>query len=95
MRLLTSPAWLAEDSAGSRRLVWHEHLPVGQLAVQVVVTAVGPWRCGAGLVAGVAAGLPDGEGRQAEAERGVGEAEEERLGAQPVAARRCSRWRAR
>ena len=41
LRLLTSPAWLADDSAGSRKLVWSEHLPVGELAVQVVVAAVG------------------------------------------------------
>ena len=28
LRLFTRPAWLAEDSAGSRKLVSGEHLPV-------------------------------------------------------------------
>ena len=37
-----------------------------------------------GLVAGVAPGLTHEEGGQAESERGVGHAEEERFGAQPV-----------
>jgi hypothetical protein len=37
-----------------------------------------------GFVVGVAAGLADEQGGQAEAERGEGEAEVERLGAQPV-----------
>ena len=41
------------------------------------------WR--GGFVAGVAAGLAHEQGRQAEAEAGEGDAEEERLGSQPVA----------
>ena len=61
-----------------------EDLPVGQLAVQVVVPSVGPGGVAAGLEAGVAAGLADRQGGQAEAERGVGDAEVERLRAQPV-----------
>ena len=56
-----------------------EDLPGGQVAW---------WRAFGGvvggLVAGVAAGLAHEERGQAEAERGVGDAEEERLGAQPV-----------
>ena len=39
-----------------------------------------------GFVVGVAVGLADEQHRQAEAEPGVGEAEEERFGTQPVVA---------
>ena len=84
LRLLTSPAWLAADSAGSRRLV------CAKTCRSVRSPCRWSWRpsaargVAAGLEAGVAAGLADRERGQAEAEGGVGDAEEERLGAQPV-----------
>ena len=57
-----------------------EDLAGGELVVEGVVGG----DVGGGLVAGVAAGLADEQRRDAEAEPGVGEAEEERLGPQPV-----------
>ena len=84
LRLLTRPAWLAEESAGSRKLVWREHLAVAQLAVQVVVLAVGAGDVAGGLEAGVVSGLLDGQCGEAQAEGGEGDAEEERGRAQPV-----------
>ena len=62
----------------------HEHLTVGQLAVEVVVPAVGAGDVAGRLEAGVVAGLLDHQGRQPQAERGEGDAEEERLRAQSV-----------
>jgi len=38
LRLLTRPAWLAADSAGSVKLVAYEYLPVGQRGVGWVLS---------------------------------------------------------
>ena len=79
MRLLTRPAWLHDDRAFSPEAGEGEHLAGGEL-VEVAVVAgdvVG------GFVVGVAAGLADEQGRQAEPEPGEGDAEVERLGSQP------------
>ena len=84
MRLLTRPAWLHDESAGSRKLVSMNTSRVDSPSCErvAVVTWLG------GFVAGVAAGLADEQGGEPEAEAGVGDAEEERLGPQPVALRR-------
>ena len=77
MRLLTSPAWLTADRAGSRKLVRANIDPEPVVGVGVGGDVVG------GFVAGVAAGLAHEQGGQAEAEAGEGDAEEERFGAEP------------
>ena len=61
-RLLTSPAWLAADMAFSLKLVSTNTWRVDQAAVGLG----GGIDVGAGLVAGMAVGLPDERGRQAE-----------------------------
>ena len=73
------PAWLHDDSAGSLKLVSVNTSPVDEAAVEMCVADVV-----ARFLAGVAVGLAHEERREPETERGVGEAEEERLGPQPV-----------
>ncbi len=79
MRLLTSPAWLAADSARSRKVVKHEDLAHGE------PTGVLTGAMGRGLVASVAVGLADEDGRETQPEARVRDAEEERRRPQPVA----------
>ena len=84
LRLLTSPAWLAADRAGSRKLVRVKICrPVSAACRWSGAVGAAVWV--AGFVPGVVAGFADGQGGQAEAERGEGEAEVERRGPQPVA----------
>src|SRR5215216_912223 len=92
LRLLTSPAWLQADRAGSRQLV-----ATTTWLVDSWSGAGGGWRLGRGRVTadgligvgqlgfevGVPAGLTDHQRRQPEAEAGIGQAEIERLGTQP------------
>jgi hypothetical protein len=89
--LLTNPAWLHADSAGSRRLVDHDLTGGQRLAAGCTRPSIGTWvaaGCASGgselgLEVGVSAGLAYQQRGQAKAKAGVGQAEEERLGAQP------------
>ena len=78
LRLLTSPAWLAEDSAGSVKLVRRKICRLVSGGVGVVVVVVG------GFQLGVAAGFADEHRAQAEGDQRIGQAEQERCGAQSV-----------
>ncbi len=61
-----------------------EHLPVGELVVQVVVASVGAGDVADGLETRVFAGLLHGEGGQSQTESREGDAEQEGRGPQPV-----------
>ena len=93
MRLLTSPAWLQADRAGSRQLVatttWRVDSRSARLRPRWLGSGLRPWVIGIGQLGfevGVPAGLADQQRRQAQAEAGVGQAEEERLGRSPARA---------
>ena len=91
LRLLTSPAWLHDDSAFSVKLVSRKTSPVVRSS----------WSCSlagdvvGGFVLGVAAGLADEQRRQAEAERRRRRARGRTARAAARRARRCSRSPAR
>ena len=78
MRLLTRPAWLAEDSAGFGEAGAQEDLPVAQCGVGVGVVVV------AGFQLGVAAGLADEHRGEAQGDQRIRQAEQERRGPQTV-----------
>ena len=84
LRLLTSRPGCAAERAFSLKLVSRNTSCVDRPSWSAADAAT----CVVGLVARVAVGLAHEESRQAEAERGVGDAEEERLGPQPVRGRR-------
>jgi hypothetical protein len=68
---------------GQRRLPeagLDEHLALRQIPVQVVVPTVGAGSVRLRFHASVVAGLTHDNGRQAQAERGVGDADEESFG---------------
>ena len=73
MRLFTIPAWLHDDIALSVKLV-RRNTSSGADVVLVAVVE--------GFVVGVAAGLAHEQGRQAEAQRGEGDAEVEGFGSE-------------
>ena len=78
MRLLTRPAWLAEDSAGSVKLVRRKICRLRQRGVGVGVVVV------AGFQLGVAAGLADEHRAQAQGNQRIRQAEQKRRGPQTV-----------
>ena len=83
------PAWLAADSAGSRKLTSANDFPGGQRAVRARrwagVWLAASWRAWPRVSRTKRVG-------QAQAERNVGGGEQERRGSQPVAGREGSRW---
>ena len=78
LRLLTRPAWLAEDSAGSVKLVRRKICRLVSAASGWVVVVVG------GFQLGVTAGLADEHRAQAEGDQRVGQAEQEGRGPQTI-----------
>ena len=78
LRLLTRPAWLAEDSAGFGEAGAQEDLSVGQCGVGVGVVVV------AGFQLGVAAGLADEHRGEAQGDQRIRQAEQKRRGPKTV-----------